>query len=119
MTGNIKYKGTKATQEIIRFLDNTVDSYGNGIAVGYGGITIIGGGECATKLISDSGYAVSDEHVLIGADGSIKIYSNCNSSLSSAYTWTFGSNGKLTLPGAVIHSTSSYGSSLPSSGTTG
>lgn len=119
MTSNIKYKGTNATQEMIRWLDNTNDSYGNGMAIGYGGITMIGAGECVTKLINDSGYSTSDEHVLIGADDTVKIYSNCNSSLSSAYTWTFAKNGTLSLPGAVIHSTSSYGSTVPSSGTVG
>lgn len=119
MTGNIRYKGTNATQEMIRWIDNTTDSYGNGMAIGYGGITIIGAGECTTKLINDSGYDASNEHVLIGADNTVRIYSNCNGSLSSSYSWIFSKNGTLSLPGAVIHSTSSYGSSLPSSGTIG
>ena len=47
MTGNISYKGTKATYPMIKWIDNTADNYGNGIRIGGGGASIIGGGESA------------------------------------------------------------------------
>ena len=40
MTGNISYQGTKATIEVIRFIDNKNDAYGNGIAIGAGGALV-------------------------------------------------------------------------------
>lgn len=52
MTGNISYKGTKSSNSMIRFLDNTTDTSGNGISIGGGGLTIIGGGEAATTASS-------------------------------------------------------------------
>lgn len=50
MTGNIAYKGSKATYEMIKFIDNSSDTYGNGIAIGGGGLTIIGGGESSDVI---------------------------------------------------------------------
>lgn len=47
-TGGIYSVGTKQTYKMIDFIDNTSDTYGNGIAIGGGGQTIIGGGESAT-----------------------------------------------------------------------
>jgi len=38
LTQAIAYKGTKATYDMITFLDNTSDVYGNGIAIGGGGM---------------------------------------------------------------------------------
>lgn len=119
VTGNIAYKGSKATGTQIRFLDNTNDAYGNGIAVGYGGLTILGGGESALVLINNSGYTAGDEHTLIGADNAVHIYSNCQNGITSSYHWTFLGNGKLSCPGPIVYNSTTYGSSLPSSATTG
>ena len=38
MTGNIRYKGSKNTYDMITFVDNNVDVYGNGICIGGGGL---------------------------------------------------------------------------------
>jgi len=53
----IYYKGTKNTSRMIRFIDNTSDIYGNGIAIGGGGQTIIGGGESADLATAQAGTA--------------------------------------------------------------
>ena len=94
MTGNISYKGTKATYSMIRWIDNTADTYGNGIRIGGGGATIIGGGESA-DLPSVSG---GDEILYLMNDGNIDFYSNCQGGLDSAKHMSFDTSGNLNVP---------------------
>ena len=78
MTGNISYTGTKSTQAMIRFIDNTVDTYGNGICIGGNGLTVVGGGESGPALITAAGLAGGDENLYLTSDNSIFFYTNCN-----------------------------------------
>ena len=94
MTGNISYKGSKQTYEMIRFINNTTDVNGNGISIGGGGATIIGGGESASaaqSLLSSGG----DERMIICNDADIEFFSNCQSGIASRKTMTFNSSGQL------------------------
>lgn len=107
MTGPIYYQGTKAKYGMIKWIDNTGDTYGNGIRIGGGGATIIGGGESA-DLPSLSG---GDEVLYLMNDGNIDFYSNCQEGLSSAKHMTFDVYGTLNVPtdvkvngNSVIHS---------------
>lgn len=87
MTGNIAYKGSKATYTAIKFIDNTTDAYGNGISIGSGGLTIIGGGESA-DVIAAQHTSGGDESMIIANDGTIDFYSNCQNGFSSAaHSW--------------------------------
>ena len=97
MTGNISYQGTKATYEMIRFIDNKSDTYGNGIAIGGGGATIIGGGEssdfCQNNYIGTGG----DEKLILANDGAIDFYTNCqNNSTTDAVHVQIDATGKFT-----------------------
>lgn len=97
MTGNISYQGTKATIEVIRFIDNKNDAYGNGIAIGGGGATIIGGGEssafCQNSYIATGG----DEKLILANDGAIDFYTNCqNNSTTDAAHVQIDVTGKFT-----------------------
>lgn len=97
MTGNISYQGTKATIEVIRFIDNKNDVYGNGIAIGAGGATIIGGGEssafCQNSYIATGG----DEKLILANDGAIDFYTNCqNNSTTDAAHVQIDVTGKFT-----------------------
>ena len=74
MTGNISYKGSKATNSMIRFLNNTTDTSGNGISIGGGGVTVIGAGESSQNLTP----AANEESLYLTSDGSIKFYTYCN-----------------------------------------
>lgn len=74
MTGNISYKGSKATSSMIRFLNNTTDTSGNGISIGGGGVTIIGAGESSQNLAP----AANEEALYLTSDGSIKFYTYCD-----------------------------------------
>ena len=48
---NIAYIGSRSTQSMIKFINNTSDSNGNGIAIGGGGLTIIGSGESSDVVM--------------------------------------------------------------------
>lgn len=92
MTGNISYKGSKATYEMIKFIDNSSDTYGNGIAIGGGGLTIVGGGESADtiKSVCSSG---GDERLILANDGSIDFYTNLQSGTDKATHVTIDNTG--------------------------
>ena len=103
MTGPIYYQGTKAKYGMIKWIDNTADNYGNGIRIGGGGATIIGGGESA-DLPSISG---GDEVLYLMNDGNIDFYSNCQEGLSSSQHMTFDVYGTLNVPTNVVGSSNS------------
>ena len=97
MTGNISYKGTKATYDMIKFIDNPADVYGNGIAIGGGGAVIIGGGEssdfCKNNYVATGG----DEKLILANDGAIDFYTNCqNNSTTDAAHVQIDVTGKFT-----------------------
>lgn len=111
MTGNIAYKGSKATYGMIKFIDNVVDVNGNGIAIGGGGLTIVGGGESSdiVKTIASSG---GDERLILSNDGPIDIYTNCQDGLSKATHVTIDNSG-------LYSGTAAKANSVPWSGVTG
>ena len=72
-TKGIYYVGTKSTNRMITFVDNTADEYGNGIKIGGGGLVVIGSGES-----SNIDVAAGTENTYILADGINFIESNAN-----------------------------------------
>lgn len=92
MTGNISYRGSKATYKMIEFIDNSSDAYGNGIAIGGGGLTIIGGGESADAVKSTSTTG-GDERLILANDGAIDIYTNCQNGIDKATHITIDNTG--------------------------
>lgn len=97
MTGPISYQGTKATYQMIKFIDNTADEYGNGIAIGGGGATIIGGGESAATASAEVNSG-GDEILYLCNDGDVLVLSNLQNGWNNRKTFTFGANGTLTAP---------------------
>lgn len=65
----IKFIGSKQTYSMIRFIDNTSDTYGNGISIGGGGSTVIGAGESAMSYVTNGG----DERLFLLSDDAINI----------------------------------------------
>ena len=92
MTGNISYKGSKNTYEMIRFVNNNADVYGNGICIGGGGLTIIGGGESASEVLKQHTYG-GDEKMIIANDAAIDFFSNMNSGLDGRKAGSFDTSG--------------------------
>ena len=111
MTGNISYRGSKATYKMIEFIDNSSDAYGNGIAIGGGGLTIIGGGESADAVKSTSTTG-GDERLILANDGAIDIYTNCQNGVDKATHITIDNTG-------LYSGTAAKANSVPWSGVTG
>ena len=100
--GGIVYQGTKATSNAIGFIDNTSDTAGNGIVIGGGGQTIIGGGESYSAM---KGQAGSDgrEIMWVGNDSDVVIYTNLQNGWASRKTFTFNSSGNLVIGNTTIY----------------
>lgn len=111
MTGNISYRGSKATYKMIEFIDNSSDEYGNGIAIGGGGLTIIGGGE-SVDVVKSTSTTGGDERLILANDGAIDIYTNCQNGVDKATHITIDNTG-------LYSGTAAKANSVPWSGVTG
>ena len=106
-TGGINYKGTQQTYQMIGFLDNTSNTYGNGIRIGGGGTVVVGAGESSTGLIDNSIITdYNDEILHLAADGAINFYSNCDT-IANRKSMTF-KDGILTSLAITPASNNSY-----------
>lgn len=92
---DIYYAGTKATCRMIQFIDNTNDTYGNGIAIGGGGQTIIGGGESASVAAANLGNAGSEVMYITNDNGKISFVPNTDSGWANIKESYFDANGDL------------------------
>lgn len=92
MTGNIRYKGSKSTYDMITFVDNNVDPYGNGICIGGGGLTIIGGGESANAVLSKH-TSGGDKYMTVANDAAIEFFSNLQNGWNSRKAGSFDTSG--------------------------
>lgn len=91
----IKYTGSQATYSMIKFKDNTGDTYGNGIIIGGGGLTVIGGGESADTVAAQFSSG-GDETMYVTSDGAAYVLTNLQSGWDNRKTFTFGTDGSLT-----------------------
>ena len=92
MTGNIRYKGSKNTYDMITFVDNNADTNGNGICIGGGGLTIIGGGESASEALKQH-TSGGDENMIIANDAAIDFFSNVQNGWNSRKAGSFDTSG--------------------------
>lgn len=92
---NISFAGTNSTTTMITFLDNTVNNYGNGVAIGGGGIVVVGAGESFRLNYG----AVDNENLYLAADSAIHFYSNADAGLTSAKHMIFDTSGNLYISG--------------------
>lgn len=99
--GKISFRGTKAISNLIRFVDNTQDAYGNGIVIGDGGLVVIGAGESAQKVLDNASVTGGTETLFLCSDGNVYIETNTQDAWASRKEFVFGSNGNLTVPGNV------------------
>lgn len=96
---NIAYIGSQSTRDMIKFINNTNDPYGNGIAIGGGGLTIIGGGEACDVIAAH--YNVTSETMHVGSDSSLYLYSNLDGGWNNRETITFDTNGFTYFPSYI------------------
>ena len=98
-TNPIKYTGSYATYDMIKFKDGT-DVNGNGIIIGGGGLTIIGSGESHDTTASQYASGGSED-MLVTGDNEVHILTNLNLGYSDRKTFVFGADGKLTVPNSI------------------
>ncbi len=99
MTGNISFKGTGGTNEMIRFINSGL-SEGNGIVIGGGGATIIGGGESVVQMAAQvQGW---NEVMYIGNDQNVSIFTNLQKGWDYRKEFTFHKTGVLHTAGSVV-----------------
>ena len=96
INNNIYADGTKACHSIIRFIDNTTDTAGNGVVIGGGGAVIIGGGESANVYRTGASVTGGNEVMVITNDTSIEFVTNLDGGYACKKSMTMGSDGKLT-----------------------
>ena len=79
MKGSIKYPGSKKTFDMIRFIDNAENEYGNGIIVGGGGVVVVGAGESANTVFTGTGAKGDTETLFLTSDQEIQLLAGQNS----------------------------------------
>lgn len=99
MTGNIGYITNHGKRDMIRFYDGT-DTYGHGIGIGGGALTIIGGGE-ACDTIAAHYYAIS-ETMHVGSDRNLYLYSNLDGGWDNRHVITLDTYGFTHFPSYII-----------------
>lgn len=112
MKGNIGFDSGTRIGDIIRFISG--DANGSGIAIGDGGIVIIGSGESAKLLQPEAGGGAT-ERMIIAGDTTIEFVVNCQNGADDAITVTLDRNGFLSGHQKAIKS----GTAAPSGGSNG
>ena len=107
---NIWFSGENGAQSMIRFVESS-DATGQGISIGGGGLTIIGGGESAHTLVeyyTNSGKVKAGgiEKMFIANDEAIDFYTNCQNGFSTAKHITMNADGTITAEGFNGNATS-------------
>ena len=115
MQGNIAFEGSMSINDMIRFLDNTENTYGNGIAIGGGGVAILGGGESAANVAEQFANAVDTEKAIVASDTTIDFYVNCQNGVAGAKIVTMSTAGLLSGHQKAIGS----GTAAPTGGSNG
>lgn len=107
---NIWFNGENDSKMMIEFLDSS-DTYGLGVSIGGGGMTIIGGGEAAYEIVNHytndrTVKAGGNENMIVANDGVIDFYTNCQSGFSGAKHITMNTDGTITALGLNGNATS-------------
>ena len=106
INGDIIYAGSLATNSMIRFLDNTANSYGNGISIGGGGLTVLGAGESASDI--QGRYNSGSEELILCSDEWIGIFPGQQDEYNDSKASYFHTNGAV----SILCNTSSYALSV-------
>ena len=93
--GALLYQTDTGVYYPVKFRDNG-DVYGAGITIGCGGAVVIGGGESADTYAAT--VVASNEVLALTGDGNVLVVTNLQDGTTNAKTFTFGSNGRLTVP---------------------
>lgn len=100
LTGSISFQTSNC---ITPAFSASVDSngYGQNLLIGAGGNTVIGGGESASAFFTASGIK-DEENLYLTADGSIHVYTNCDTIANRKLIMSMGADGNITTTGTII-----------------
>lgn len=91
------YKPNEQNREIIKFLPgldhNETQGWGNGIAIGGGGLTLIGSGEAKNTILNSNLYTYASETLVLASDQNIDFYVGIQSGISSGKKLTVTKKG--------------------------
>lgn len=93
MKNDIYYQGTKSNYRMIRFLDNTASTDGNGIIIGGAGYVGIGSGESGNQSYTGGGYSAGSETLVLSSDGDIRLLPTQQDGYNVAYETLITTNG--------------------------
>lgn len=101
MTGAIKYHGSKKTFDMIKFIDNTENEYGNGISVGGGGVVVVGAGESVNTVFTGSGAKGDTETLFLTSDQDMRLLVGQNSGYAAERGMIITASGNIVTSGDV------------------
>lgn len=92
------YVGANSTYDVIKFKEG--DQWGQGVIIGAGGLTVIGGGESASA-IADTYSSGGDEVLALTSDQAVYVKTGVQNGAANAKTSTFYADGTLEIPNAL------------------
>ena len=96
LTGDIRMQTSNMLSSIIQVKADS-NAYGQNLLIGAGGNTVIGGGESAQTFFAASG--IKDEkNLYLTADGSVHVYTNCDSIANRKLVMSLNADGTISLP---------------------
>ena len=104
LTGNITFKTTNYSSNAFKVTDSGT-TYGQLVQVGADGDTIVGAGESVKNLPTAANITGAAENLHLCADGTVYIYSNCNT-IANRKTFTFNTAGAFVVPTGIGADTS-------------
>lgn len=92
------YIGANSTYDVIKFKEG--DEWGQGVIIGAGGLTVIGGGESADAIAAT--YSSGGEEALVlTSDQAVYVKTGVQNGAAKAKTSTFYADGTLEIPNAL------------------
>lgn len=104
LTGNLTFKTANYSSNAFKVTDSGT-AYGQLVQVGADGDTIVGAGESVKNLPTAANITGASENLHLCADGSVYIYSNCNT-IANRKTFIFNTAGAFVVPTGIGADTS-------------
>ena len=101
LAGNLMMSTSNISAYSVISVKPDSSAYGQNLIIGAGGNTVIGGGESASAFFTASGIK-DEENLYLTADGSIHVYTNCNTIANRKLIMSMGADGNITTTGTII-----------------
>lgn len=101
LAGNLMMSTSNVSAYSVISVKPDSNAYGQNLIIGAGGNTVIGGGESASAFFTASGIK-DEENLYLTADGSIHVYTNCDSIANRKLVMSMEADGNITTTGTII-----------------